>query len=332
MSLEDAKKITITEPITSNKLRVFFRGLSVFADGLYESKPKVDVLLVDARKPEELLGNYYHFDNPGDTDIPNNIVLPHIPMVSIPKALFKDKDEEKYLPKYKIGDDYVLPLTKYRIEITKEDDTSFSGGVETTEDFYKLIPNLKILAPSKDLPNPEIDPDVLDPTKLDKLSGFLEIKAGTIDIPNSQSLDMRRATDFIKTTFDDDYKFKPQLLANCVYWEVIIPPQGFTGTEYPFKIKLYNTEGEEQRTFELTLAKDPTTNKPIPGYIFITNMPSSGIEINKEFEDKPDLDFALAYQVLKYPVYEPLPRKVGDPDEPQTLPPLFCAIARFGEQ
>ncbi len=323
-------------PKIDTRLRVIFRGLCLFKFGTYDPRTKtydyVKVLLTDARKPEDLI-KY-------DTDDP---VLPHIPVISIPKVLDDENHQPPNTYKYKVGDDYIFPLTKYIIEFTDGNGNEFSLGVTKESDFAHLIPNLKDLIKAK-YPTADIDPNVLDRKKLEKLCGYLELKGGTIGIPSSQNPDPRRASELVKTQFEllpvppppppappiDPVVVPAQLFSNCVYWEVNVP---FDGTLYPFQISVYEKDSSTGskvlvKTFNLRLAEDDNKNI-LAGHIFITNMPSSEIEVTNDYQGRLDPDFALAYKVLDTQIYEPLPRKIVDPDEQETVRPLVCLLSSF---
>jgi hypothetical protein len=323
-------------PKIDTRLRVIFRGLCLFKFGTYDPRTKtydyVKVLLTDARKPEDLIK--YDAEDP---------VLPHIPVISIPKVL-SDQDETKTsIYKYKVGDDYIFPLTKYIIVITDGNGNEFSLGVTKESDFAHLIPNLKDLIKAK-YPTADIDLNVLDRKKLEKLCGYLELKGGTIGIPSSQNPDPRRASELVKTQFEllpppppppivpvDPIVVPAQLFSNCVYWEVKVPVDA--NGKYPFKIMIYEKDDQAGgkvlvKAFDLRLAEDDKKNI-LAGHIFITNMPSNEIEVTNYYQGRLDPDFALAYKVLDTPIYEPLPRKIVDPDEQETVRPLICLLSSF---
>ncbi|MBL8194845.1 MAG: hypothetical protein JNM06_13695, partial [Blastocatellia bacterium] len=212
----------------NGKLRIFFRGLCVF----YIDKPKnqqkettkqatkqasvpIKVLLPDARIPENTISCYEY-------DV-NDPLFPHIPLLSIPKELLNPLPQLKP-HKFIIEDEFVFPLTKHIIDVGQTD-----SQLKKTKDFENFIPNLREYVKDEKGNPININPDLLDPTKIrnhNKLSALLEIKTGTISIPSSQNTDPRRAADFIKTVFDTDNTSAPdekaQLLANCVCWDIDI--------------------------------------------------------------------------------------------------------------
>lgn len=294
-------------PITArNRLRVIFRGLCVF----YSVGGKVQVLIVDARKPDMLLGNYNHrnFQEP----------IPHTPLVLIPQNLFPNAISQNDRPKYISDENYLIGLTKYKITITPN--ASISLDKESL--FNDHIPNISQLVSGS-----QIKTNIH--TSLTDLSGFLDIETGFIGIPSSsQTSSSPHATEFVKTKFygaASPYN-EPRLYATSVYWEFLIAENS---GKYPFTISFYDISNNLQKSYELELPKN-SANNVIPGHIFVTNMPSAiDNRVSDYFFDQPDRDFALTYQILQTPVYTPLPQRIKEADEEQTWPPLACGIARF---
>lgn len=337
-------------PPIRNRVRIIFRGLCVFISEKDNNGDEIGkrVVLLDARKPEDLYGASY---------TPTNPLLPHIPILSIPKAILPAANEPPYPPssgnpnmfhKFTADEDYILPFNKQILEITDGTDAPLQPAFEKKEEFDLLIPNLERLNS-----NHPVDPNIKAESPLhNNVIALVKIASGTLGVPRTSNPDPRRGTEQFRTLFKkaSGATLVTRIVANSVFWEHEVQKVGST---YPFKLKLTcpaNRTDDLVLNLELAIDKtDPINPQPIPAHIIISNMPTiNDISINKKFRSERDLDFALAYKVFKPatpagpggtppadPGHQPsdpnLPVTIFDPnddDDFQTLPPLVCNIAR----